>query len=80
MPELVGTIGGKTAVASGMEITGISNAVYDTGNHQALLLRQAIGLLQDIADKDMSVKIGDRDIARANQRGQKSMGVRLRTS
>ena len=80
VPELVGTIGGKTAVASGMEITGISNAVYDTGNHQALLLRQAIGLLQEIADKDMSVKIGDRDIARANQRGQKSMGVRLRTS
>ena len=80
IPELVGTIGGRTAVASGMEITGISNAVYDTGNHQAVLLRQAIGLLQEIADKDMSVKIGDRDIARANQRGQKSMGARLRTS
>jgi hypothetical protein len=80
IPELVGTIGGRTAVASGMEITGISNAVYDTGNHQAILLRQAIGLLQEIADKDMSVKIGDRDIARANQRGQKSMGARLRTS
>lgn len=80
IPELVGTIGGKTAVASGMEITGISNAVYDTGNNQAILLRQAINLLQEIADKDMSVKIGDRDIARANQRGQKSMGARLRTS
>ena len=80
VPELVGTIGGKTAVASGMEITGISNAVYDTGNNQAILLRQAINLLQEIADKDMSVKIGDRDIARANQRGQKSMGARLRTT
>ena len=80
VPELVGTVGGKTAVASGTEITGISNAVYDTGNNQAMLLRQAIGLLQEIADKDMSVKIGDRDIARANQRGQRSMGARLRTT
>lgn len=80
VPELVGTIGGRTAVASGTEITGISDAVYSTGGTQAMLLKTAIGLLQEIADKDMSVQIGDREITRANARGQKSMGAKLRTS
>lgn len=80
VPELVGTIGGRTAVASGTEITGISDAVYSTGGTQAMLLQTAISLLQEISDKDLSVNIGDREIARANTRGQKSMGVRLRTN
>ena len=80
VPELVGTIGGRTAVASGTEITGISDAVYSTGGTQAMLLQTAIGLLQEIASKDMSVQIGDREITRANNRGQKSMGAKLRTS
>lgn len=80
IPELVGTIGGRTAVASGTEITGISDAVYSTGGTQAMLLQTAIGLLQEIAEKDMSVNIGDRVVARANNRGQKSMGAKLRTS
>lgn len=34
---------------------------------------------RETADKDMSVQIGDREIARANQRGQKAMGVTLIT-
>ena len=80
IPELVGTIGGRTAVASGTEITGISDAVYSTGGTQAMLLQTAIGLLQEIAEKDMSVNIGDREVARANNRGQKAMGIKLRTS
>lgn len=80
IPELVGTIGGRTAVASGTEITGISDAVYSTGGTQAMLLQTAIGLLQEIAEKDMSVNIGDRVVARANNRGQKAMGIKLRTS
>ncbi len=52
IPELVGTVGGRTAVASGTEITGISDAVYDTGSTQAQLLSAAVNLLQVIADKD----------------------------
>ena len=52
IPELVGTVGGRTAVASGTEITGISDAVYDTGNTQAQLLSAAVNLLQVIANKD----------------------------
>ena len=78
-PELLGTIGGRTAVASGAEITGITEAVYHTGQEESSLLKTAINLLQEIADKNMSVNIGDREIARANYRGQKSLGTRLIT-
>lgn len=49
VPELVGTVGGKTAVANNTEITGISDAVYSTGETQAGLLQTAVGLLQVIA-------------------------------
>ena len=52
IPELVGTVGGRTAVSSGTEITGISDAVYDTGSTQAQLLSAAVNLLQVIANKD----------------------------
>jgi hypothetical protein len=77
VPELLGSVGGKPAVAGGAEITGISDAVYSTGQTESALLMTAINLLKEIADKDMSVNIGDREIARANARGQKSMGSRL---
>ena len=33
-PELVGTVGGRTAVASNQEITGITNAVYAMGERE----------------------------------------------
>lgn len=77
VPELVGTMGGKTAVASGGEITGISDAVYATGEREASLLADAVMYLREIAAKEMSVCIGDKDIARSNNRGQRSMGMRL---
>ena len=79
IPELLGTVGGKTAVAGGAEITGIKDAVYSTGQAETTLLTQAVALLREIADKDMSVNIGDRDIARANNRGQRALGRRLIT-
>lgn len=50
VPELVGTVGGRTAVANGQEITGISDAVYSTGNTQASLLSTAVELLGIIAN------------------------------
>lgn len=49
------------------------------GQEESSLLKTAINLLQEIADKNMSVNIGDREIARANYRGQKSLGTRLIT-
>ena len=79
VPELVGNIGNQTAVASGTEITGISNAIYDTAQTEIALLREQNNLLMRLLDKDLSVNIGDRDIARANARGQKSLGYALIT-
>lgn len=51
VPELLGTQGGKTAVAGGAEITGIADAVYSTGQTEASLLQTAVSLLQMIAEK-----------------------------
>lgn len=79
VPELVGNIGNQTAVASGTEITGISTAIYDTAQEEIALLREQNNLLMELLRKDMSVNIGDREIARANARGQKSLGYALIT-
>lgn len=62
VPEILGTVGGRTAVASGEEITGIREAVYDSGNTNAELLRTAIDLLSIIADKDLSVELDGRTV------------------
>lgn len=61
--ELIGTLNGNTAVASGIEITGIADAVYSTGQAETLLLATAVTLLQENA--------------RANYRGQKALGRRI---
>ena len=42
--EMVGTINGRTGVASGEEITGISEAVYSTGGETNTLLRELISV------------------------------------
>lgn len=74
VPEILGTVGGRTAVAGGAEITGIRDAVYDTGEKEASLLRTAVSLLEIIASKEMSVSISDRDVAMANRRGEEKLG------
>lgn len=53
--EILGTVGGKTAVAGGDEITGIASAVYSTGQTEAQLLSTAVKLLQIIADKEFGM-------------------------
>lgn len=65
VPEILGTVGGKTAVAGGAEITGIRQAVYDVGQSETALLRTAVSLLQVIASKDTSVTIGGRELVNA---------------
>ena len=64
-PELIGTIGGKTAVGGGEEITGIRDAVYDTGEAQASLLSSAVELLRIIAEKDTSISLDGRELVDA---------------
>ena len=72
--ELVGTVGGKTAVASNNEITGIAEAVYSTGATQSSLLATAVDLLNAISQKDTSVELDGRELltalsSRSNRNG-----------
>lgn len=55
--EMVGNINGKTGVASGKEITGIADAVRDTGQTEAELLRQQNQLLRQILTKSGTVTL-----------------------
>lgn len=80
VPELVGSVGSRTVVASGTEITGISDAVYNTAEAEMQLLREQNALLRQLLNKNTSVNIGDKEIARANIRGQRSMGLQVRTT
>jgi hypothetical protein len=79
VPEIAGTVGGKTAVAGGVEITGIKDAINNTAEAQMRMMQQEIDLLKQLLAKETSVNIGDRDIARANLRGQKAMGLQIIT-
>lgn len=53
--EMLGTVGGKTAVAGGQEITGIRDAVYSTSQQEIELLRQQNQLLQGILEKEFGI-------------------------
>ena len=55
--EMVGNVNGKTGVASGREITGIADAVRDTGATEADLLRQQNQLLRQLLQKSGSVTL-----------------------
>lgn len=52
VPELMGTVGGRTAVAGGEEITGIRSAIEDLRASDAGLLRQ---LISAVANKDLTL-------------------------
>ncbi len=65
IPEILGTVGGRSAVAGGEEITGIRDQVYESGVAEQELLGQAISLLQIIADKDFNVDLDGRSMVTA---------------
>ena len=65
IPEILGTVNGKTAVAGGAEITGIRDAVYDVGQSDTALLRAAVSLLETIAAKDTNTYFDGRELVSA---------------
>ena len=65
IPEMLGTVGGKTAVAGGVEITGIKDAIYATNQQEMELMRQQNALLQGILQKEFGITTSD--IGRAAQ-------------
>lgn len=80
--ELVGRFtNGRTAVANNEQIiTGIESGVERAVvNVLAPYLQQLVQNTREVADKDFATYIGDRDIARANRRGQRSLGMQLIT-
>lgn len=79
-PELVGTLGGKTAVMNNDQIVAsVSNGVYQANAEQNALLRQQNQLLMQIASRDTqvvaNVSVSDiiNGIQRMNRRAGKSI-------
>lgn len=77
-PELVGTMGGRTAVANNEQIEqGIYRATYDANSEQNALLREQNDLLRRLLDKDMTAYISTSDIvnglSRKNRRDGKTV-------
>ena len=79
VPEILGTVGGKSAVAGGEEITGIRDQVYESGLAEQVLLGQAISLLQVIADKDFNVDLDGRSMVTALQSRSARNGYSMAT-
>ncbi len=78
-PELVGQIGGNTAVINNDQIVasvaaGVQQAVTEA---LAPYLADISENTRETANKDYTVRIGDREIAEANNRGQRSLGAVL---
>ena len=69
VPEIAGTVGGKTAVAGGVEITGIKDAINATAQQEIALLKQNNQLLQGILEKEFGITTDQIGIA-ARQYGQ----------
>lgn len=69
VPEIAGTVGGKTAVAGGTEITGIKDAIYKASQEEMALLRQQNQLLQGILQKEFGITTDQIGIA-ARKYGQ----------
>lgn len=79
--EIVANASGGTEV---LNATQVASAV-SSGVRQAIIdaitpyMVELVNSNQAIADKDMSVNIGDREIAEANRRGESSLGLQLVT-
>ena len=74
-PELVGTIGNRTAVANNDQIVeSVSRGVYEATISQNNILRQ---ILKAIVEKDTRTYLDGKDITRAVERIQKERGLPL---
>lgn len=80
--ELVGQFSnGKTAVANNEQIVaGIQQGVYEANSEQNSLIREMIGLLQDIRAKDTTIKMSGRDVGKSMDSSSRRQGYKFRTS
>ena len=75
-PEFVGSFGNQTAVANNDQIvTAVANGVSMANDSLRSAIEQQTQQLENAIDrKDLSVQIGDRQIAEANRRGEQDLG------
>ena len=75
-PEFVGSFGGHTAVANNDQIvTAVANGVSMANDRMVSAIENQTNALETAIDrKNLDVQIGDRQIAEANNRGQKGLG------
>ena len=71
---MIGTIGRKSAIASGTEVTGIADAVYSTASEEMVLLRQQNELLREILAKPT---LSNNDVFRATKSAYRQEASRL---
>ena len=65
-PEMVGTMGGRTAVANNDQIVeGVAGGVARANTEQNALLRQQNAILTQLLQKSTSIKIGQREFGEA---------------
>ena len=74
-PELVGTINGRSAVASNGEITGIRDSIVASSSVEASLLREQNNILRELLNKDSSINVST--ILNAQNRANRRAGVSL---
>ena len=80
-PELVGTIGGRTAVANNDQIVdSVAGGVYRANAEQNALLRDVRELLQVIASKDTSIHLDGRELYKNHLKQKRDWGVHLGTN
>jgi hypothetical protein len=59
IPEMLGTINGRNAVAGGAEITGIRDAILQSSSAELVMLREQNQLLQGILEKEYGISKSD---------------------
>lgn len=77
-PEYVGSLGGRPAVANNDQIVaGVASGVAQGQSEQNSLLREQNGILRALLEKETSIRIGDKDIAVAADRGNRQRGFNI---
>ena len=74
-PELVGSIGRRTAVANNDQIVdGIANGVAEANSEQTLLLREQNSLLRALLEKESGVYLDGRSLTNSVEKYQRERG------
>lgn len=76
--EMVGSIGGRTAVANNDQIVdGIAAGVYEANGEQNVLLREQNALLRAILEKGTTINLDGKEITKKVEKVQRERGTTL---